>query len=117
MTDVKYVFVSKANVPAAVIFTNGVPEVHDNPAIEVSADDDAEIVMLPQVFLNATDQNRGEWASNVIDYQADGKSPVRFETARSHIGTIAHLVGKRQNTLAGNFIDRMLAACKRPRDG
>ena len=38
VADVKYVFVSSANVPAAVIFTNGVPEDQDNPPTEERAE-------------------------------------------------------------------------------
>jgi len=39
--EVKYVFVSKAKVPAAVILTRGVPETQDKPAIEVKAEEAA----------------------------------------------------------------------------
>ena len=39
VTEVRYVFVSKPNVPAAVILTSGEPELQVNPAIEVKADE------------------------------------------------------------------------------
>jgi len=36
---VAYVFASKPKVPAAVIFTNGVPEDQESPAMEVRAEE------------------------------------------------------------------------------
>src|SRR6202142_4495291 len=60
--------------------------------IPIRADNDAEIIVLPEIFLNAADQDRRKWAGNVIDNETYRESSVCLETTRSDIGMITQLV-------------------------
>src|SRR6266496_2825814 len=82
--------------------------------VPIGTDNDAEIVMLPKIFLNTTDQDRSKRTCNVIHHKPYCEGPFCFKSACSQIRTISKLVGYGHDPFFCLWINWVFAAGERP---